>query len=66
MENPQTFLNAFLDSDSPLFMSTDLNRIYNEAKRSATLFPATYQSIKDHQIQQTKRAKSIIWTKEEN
>ena len=51
MENPQTFLNAFLDSDSELFMSTDLNRIYNEAKRSATLYPATYQNIRDHQMQ---------------
>ena len=51
MENLQTFLNAFLDSDSELFMSTDLNRIYNEAKRSATLYPATYQNIRDHQMQ---------------
>ena len=51
MENPQVFLDHYLDSDSSLFMSTDINKIYREAKRSATLFPATYQSIKDHQMQ---------------
>ena len=51
MENPQGFLNAFLDSDSELFMNTDINKVYKLAKKSATLFPATYQSIKDLQNQ---------------
>ena len=51
MENPQIFIDHFLDSDSNLFMNTNINQIYKEAKKSAILHPATYQDISDLQSQ---------------
>ena len=50
MENPNAYLDHFLDINSNLFMTTDINKIYNEAKKSAILHPATQQQIKDHQL----------------
>ena len=51
MENPQVFIDHFLDSDSDLFMNTNINQIYKQAKRSAILQPASYQDISDLQSQ---------------
>lgn len=50
MENPNEYLNQFLDIDSDLFMATDINKIYTSAKKSAVLHPATHQQISDLQL----------------
>ena len=50
MENPNAYLDHFLDIDSDLFMATDINKIYTAAKKSAVLHPATYQQIHDLQL----------------
>ena len=51
MENPQLFIDHFLDSDSSLFMNTNINQVYKEAKKSAILHPASHQDISDLQLQ---------------